>query len=209
MSGRMMARRPAAVVFDLGRVLLDFDYGLVVGRVAAKAATGTAELQRIFLESPLLPAYERGELSSEGFYEAVREATGFRGDYPEFAGYFADIFSEIPPMVALHEVLRASGVPTFIFSNTNALAIEHIRRNFPFFGRFDGYVLSYEHGSMKPSAPLYEVVERLTGRSGADLLYLDDMAENVAAGRDRGWQAIHHVNPADSRSRVAATGLLG
>ena len=204
-----MSVTPGAVIFDLGKVLLDFDYGIVVRRLAARSRrVDLVRLQHLLVESPLLPAFERGELSSVGFYEAIREETGFRGDYDEFAGYFADIFSEIPPMIALHARLRERGVPTFIFSNTNDLAIQHIRRNFPFFARFDGYVLSYEHGVMKPDAPLYEVVERLAGRKGADLIYLDDRPENVEAGAARGWQAVLHHDPAESRARLEAVGLL-
>ncbi len=205
----MSSAQASAVVFDLGKVLLDFDYGLVVGRVSKRSWAGIPELHRLFLESPLLPAFERGELSAHGFFGEIREAVGFSGTYEEFAAYFADIFTEIPPMVALHAELRGRGVPTFIFSNTNDLAMDHIRRNFPFFALFDGYVLSYEHGVMKPDAPLYEVVEGMTGRSGAELVYLDDRPENFEAGRARGWQAILHHDPADSRRRVAAAGLLG
>lgn len=204
-----MGAYPDAVVFDLGKVLLDFDYGIVVGKLVARGRLTQVELKQLLVESPLLPAYERGELSSRDFFEVVRLETGFDGSYEEFAGYFADIFAPIEPMVALQAALRARGVPTFIFSNTNDLAIEHVRRTYPFFGGFDGYVLSYEHGSMKPDAALYEVVERVTGRRGPSLLYLDDRPENVEAGTARGWHAVMHADPAATWERVRAAGLLG
>jgi FMN phosphatase YigB (HAD superfamily) len=70
---------------------------------------------------------------------------GTTGDLEEFAGLFADIFTPIEAMVGLNEELRRKGLPTFIFSNTNELAIRFIRQNFPFFKSFDGYILSYEH----------------------------------------------------------------
>src|SRR5258708_22953605 len=99
------------------------------------------------------------------------------------------------PMVQPHGALRQRGLPTFIFSNTNDLAIRHIRQNFPFFANFDGYVLSYEHGAMKPDAKLYEVVEELAGRRGAEILYLDDRSENIATGAARVWQVILQESP--------------
>jgi FMN phosphatase YigB (HAD superfamily) len=98
-------------------------------------------------------------------------------------------------MTVMHAELRRRGVPTFIFSNTNDLAIRHVRAHFPFFANFDGFVLSYEHGAMKPHAPLYEAVERLSGRRGAELLYIDDRPENIEAGRARGWQVILQEHP--------------
>lgn len=203
-----MSRRPAAVIFDLGKVLVDFDYGRVVRRVADRSDAGPEALQQLLMASPLLPAFERGALTSQGFYEAIRKETGYQGSFEEFAESFADIFTEIPPMIELQAELRRRQVPTFIFSNTNDIAIPHIRQRFPFFSGFDGYVLSYEHGSMKPDAPLYEVVERMSGCQGDALLYLDDLAPNVATGAARGWQAVQHLDPVQTRAAVQATGLL-
>ena len=111
-------------------------------------------------------------------------------------------------MVQLQAALRQRGMPAYIFSNTNELAAEHIRRNFPFYANFDGYILSYEHGVMKPDAGLYEVVERESGRREAEILYLDDRPENVAAGAARGWQVILHETPEKSRAAVQKLGLL-
>lgn len=204
-----MGRLPEVVVFDLGKVLLDFDYGIVVGKLASRGRLAVPQLKQLLVESPLLPAYERGELTSRRFFDVVQRETGFDGDFAEFAATFGEIFSPIVPMVALQAELRQRGVATFIFSNTNDLAIEYVRRAYPFFGGFDGYVLSYEHGSMKPDPALYEVVERVTGRRGPALLYLDDRPENIEAGAARGWHAVMHVDPAESRKRVQAAGLLG
>ena len=208
-TSRAMARQAEAVVFDLGKVLLDFDYGIVVGKLAARGRLTVPRLQHLLVESPLLPAYERGELSSPEFFEIVQRESGFTGSYEEFAAWFGDIFRPIEPMVALQAELRVRGVPTYIFSNTNDLAIGYVRRSYPFFGGFDGYVLSYEHGSMKPDAALYEVVERVTGRRGEALVYLDDRPENVEAGAARGWRAVMHTDPVISRERVREAGLLG
>jgi HAD superfamily hydrolase (TIGR01509 family) len=88
------------------------------------------------------------------------------------------------------------------------LAVQHISRNFPFYTNFDGYVLSYQHGALKPDARLYEVAEHLSGRRGAEILYLDDRPENVAAGAARGWQIILHENPERSRATIEKLGLL-
>jgi FMN phosphatase YigB (HAD superfamily) len=165
-------------------------------------------VQALIDHSPLLFRFETGLMDQRRFFEEIRQHSGFGGSFEEFGNFFADIFTEIPGMIALHRRLREARVPTFIFSNTNDLAIGHIRKNFPFFSQFDGYVLSYEHGSMKPDAKLYEVVERVTGAKGGKILYLDDRIENAEAGRARGWQVIHHHDTASSTKAVEATGLL-
>jgi HAD superfamily hydrolase (TIGR01509 family) len=111
-------------------------------------------------------------------------------------------------MVQLQSELRRHGLPTYIFSNTNELAIRFIRRNFPFFRNFDGYILSYEHGAMKPDAKLYEVVEERSRCRGAEILYLDDRPENIEAGAARGWQVILQESPEKSREAVQKMGIL-
>jgi HAD superfamily hydrolase (TIGR01509 family) len=111
-------------------------------------------------------------------------------------------------MITAQQALRERGVPTFIFSNTNELAVGHIRRTFPFFASFDGYILSFEHGAMKPEEPLYDVVERLAGRERHRLLYFDDRPENVETASRRGWQAVVHRDSATSIAVLRTAGLL-
>jgi len=199
---------PSIVVFDLGKVLVEFDYSVAGRRIAAQSKLSPTEVQRFLDHSPLLYRYETGLMTRREFFDEVRQVSGFRGSFEEFSSFFAEIFWEIPAMIELHDRLRQSGVPTYIFSNTNDLAIEHIRRDFPFFSKFNGHILSYEVGALKPDARIYEALEHLTGKQGADILYLDDRPENVEAGTARGWQAILHHDAAQSRAAIEQAGLL-
>ena len=199
---------PKAVVFDLGKVLLDFDYSIAVARIQKRCRLSLPELHALINQSPLLLQYECNVLNTAQFFAQVQGASGFCGDLEEFRGLFADIFTAIEPMVQLHADLRDAGVKTYIFSNTNELAIAHIRARFPFFKTFTGYILSYEHSAMKPDPRLYQVVERQTGRGAAELLYIDDRPENVQVGRERGWNSILHETPEATRAAVLKSGLL-
>jgi len=196
------------VVFDLGKVLVDFDYHIAVSRIAARSKQPPDGIKIFLGQSQAIIDYECGRLTREEFFEQARKATGFRGTIEEFGEFFADIFTPIPPMIELHAGLRRRGIPTYIFSNTNDLAVEHIRRNFPFFRNFDGYIYSFEVGDMKPEAKIYEVLEKLAGRRGADIVYLDDRPENVAAGAARGWRTILHETPEKSRAAMEDFKLL-
>lgn len=196
------------IIFDLGKVLVDFDYTIAARKIAARSAKSPKDLHAFLGSSPLLVEFECGRLTRRQFFDAVCHAIGFHGDLEEFGGYFADIFTEMPGTIALHAELRRRGFKTFIFSNTNDLAIEHVRRNFPFFKQFDGYIFSYEVGGMKPQPEIYAAMETLAGRRGADLVYLDDRPENVAVGAARGWRAILHESPEKTRKSLAAMGVV-
>ncbi len=195
-------------IFDLGKVLVDFDYSIAAKKIAARSEKPPADLHAFLGSSPLLLDYESGRLTRQKFYEAIRDAIGFRGDVVEFGNYFAEIFSEMPETISLHAGLRRRGFKSYIFSNTNDLAIEHVRRQFRFFQDFDGYIYSYEVGAMKPDAPIYEAMEKMCGRRGEDLIYLDDRAENIAAGAARGWRAMLHESPEKSRLALLQLGIV-
>ncbi|HEV2207485.1 MAG TPA: HAD family phosphatase [Verrucomicrobiae bacterium] len=197
-----------AVVFDLGKVLVDFDYSIAARKIAARGTMALEDLARFIAQSSILLRYETGLLTSAAFYKEVCDATGYCGAFEEFATTFGDIFVPIAPMVDLQATLRRNGLPTFIFSNTNELAVNHIRRVFPFFAGFDGYILSYEHGAMKPQPALYEVVERQSGHRGPELLYIDDRLENIEAGAQRGWQVILQETPEKTLAAMEKLGLL-
>jgi glucose-1-phosphatase len=199
--------KPSVVVFDLGKVLVDFDYNIAATKLSARSRFSPPEVQKMLDHSPLLYRFETGLLTNEQFYGEVCAACGFSGTMDEFSAGFADIFSEIKPMIDTQQALRAGGVPTYIFSNTNAIAISHIRRRFPFFSGFDGYVFSYEHGAMKPTGKIYEVVEKMTGKKGPEILYLDDRAENVEGGAIRGWNAVMHETPEKTIPILRGLGL--
>ncbi|HTV76045.1 MAG TPA: HAD-IA family hydrolase, partial [Candidatus Baltobacteraceae bacterium] len=160
------------------------------------------DLQHFLGSSPILARYEGGQLTRSQFFAEMQQATGFTGNIDEFSNDLADIFLPIEPMIGLHEELRRRGYLTYIFSNTNDIAIEHVRQNFPFFKTFDGYVFSYEARSMKPDAKIYEAMEKLSGRRGADLVYIDDRPENIATGAGRGWRAILHETPEKTRAAL-------
>jgi HAD superfamily hydrolase (TIGR01509 family) len=199
---------PKAAVFDLGKVLVDFDYSIAARRIAARGKMTVLEIAAYINRSSLFVEYESGRVTTQQFFDEIRRITGFQGDLAEFSNCFADIFTAIEPMVQLQAELQQRGMAAYAFSNTNELAVAHIRPTFPFYSKFDGCILSYEHGVMKPDAGLYEVVERQSGRRGAEILYLDDRPENVAAGAARGWHAILHESPEKSRAAIQKLGLL-
>lgn len=199
---------PQVVVFDLGKVLVDFDYGIAMRRIAARGRITAADLGHFFTHAPLLCRYEMGLLTSEEFYKELCAVTGFCGTFDEFSLLFGDIFVPIEPMVELHAALRQQDIPTFILSNTNELAVRHISRSYPFFAGFQGYILSYEHGVMKPEPRIYEIAETVCGHAGAEILYLDDRPENIAAAAERGWQVILQETPEKTLMAMRETGLL-
>jgi putative hydrolase of the HAD superfamily len=199
--------KPSVVVFDLGKVLLDFDYSIAARKIAAAGALTAPEVKKLLDHSPLLYRYETGLMTKAEFFGEVREKSGFRGPMEDLHEAFSNIFWEIEPMIRWQAQLRTAGVPTYILSNTNEMAVAHIRERFPFFAHFDGYILSYEIGAMKPHAKIYEALEAMAGKRGREILYLDDRAENIDAAVDRGWHTILQESPEQTFEQLPKFGF--
>ena len=197
-----------AVVFDIGKVLLDFDYLVLVRKMAPQTQWSEAKLNDYLNQSPLLARYEFGELSSSEFFELIQRETDFTGSEAEFAALFEDIFTPIAGMIDIHRQIAQSGTPTFTFSNTNEMAVRYISRTYDFWKMFKGHVLSYEVGALKPEAKIYEALEELSDLYGEEIIYLDDLSENCAAGRERGWQVCCHQDVESSRRFLSSVGDL-
>src|SRR6478672_8346505 len=98
-------QQPSVVVFDLGKVLVDFDYTIAARKIASQGTLLAEKIYEFIALSPLLIKYETGLITQEQFFEAVCESTGYSGNIEEFGGFFADIFTPIDPMVELHGAL--------------------------------------------------------------------------------------------------------
>ena len=194
-------------VFDLGKVLVDFDYSIAARKIAARSTKQIGDLKHFLGSSPVLQQFEHGGLTREQFFAEIRQMTGFSGSLEEFVSDFADIFVPIPAMIELHAELRRRKFQTYIFSNTNDIAVEHIRRNFPFFKNFDGYIFSFEVGALKSDTKIYEAMEKLTGRSNAEIIYIDDRPENIETGKERGWKSILYETPEKTRDVLKSLGF--
>src|SRR5580704_15472710 len=129
---------PQVVIFDLGKVLLEFDYSIAARNLASRGNITAEAVHQFINQSPLLFRYETGLMTKDDFFAAIRNETGFKGDIEEFGQLFGDIFAPMEPMIELHAELKKRRVPTFIFSNTNEFAVQHIRQSYPFFNNFDG-----------------------------------------------------------------------
>jgi putative hydrolase of the HAD superfamily len=160
------------VVFDLGKVLLDFDYNLAATTLAPHSDLSVPEFKRSVDQSPLLHRYESGRMTTAEFLAEVRRTTGFRGSDELFHDRFGAIFAGIPEMVASPAPARRTRrMPTYVFSNTDgAWRSGTSGRRSRFSAVSPAACSSYEARSMKPDPVIYEALEtlfRLAGKRSA------------------------------------------
>lgn len=59
---------PEVVVFDLGKVLVDYDYTIAARNIAPRCKVSLQQLQALLDESPLFAQFESGLIGNEEFF---------------------------------------------------------------------------------------------------------------------------------------------
>jgi FMN phosphatase YigB (HAD superfamily) len=193
----------SAITFDLGNVLVKVDHLRFCRRLAEMAALSPQAVYAQVFESSLEPGYDTGHLTSREFYQRVTAHFGIALPYSRFTALWCDIFD---PMDSMMEMVQHLGArfPLYLLSNTNSLHFDYIQVRFAALLRpFQAFVLSYQVGSRKPEAAIYQALVRQVGRPPAEILFLDDKEPFVEAARAQGLAAWQFRSSRELKRRLA------
>jgi putative hydrolase of the HAD superfamily len=176
-------------LYDIGRVLLDFDFESSLSRLLPTDCDDPrARLEKLLQRKD---EFEAGKVGPDAYIEWALGVMGSDASADQFRSAWRNIFTPNEPMWKCVRELAAKGHRLILFSNTNSIHCPWIFENYPEFSLFEGAVLSYEVGSIKPDAGIYTHALEAHGLEPASTLYIDDLPENIATGRAHGlhcWQ---------------------
>ncbi|GAB4241415.1 MAG: HAD family phosphatase [Candidatus Methylacidiphilales bacterium] len=183
--------RISTIIFDLGKVLIDFDYSIALHRVAQRSELTRDEIDELaYRDHSRLVEYERGLLTTEAFFEAQREAFRFTGSAGELQEIWCDIFAPIEAHIRMARCL-AEFYPLGLMSNISEAHVAFLEQRHDFFSIFREKIYSCRVGSVKPDREIYyHALERL-GADRFETLFIDDLEANVMEASRMGWQTIH------------------
>ena len=182
-----------AIIFDIGNVLLRFDFSLVTQRIAPFCSTAESSIHSLL--APLKDELESGRIEGETFLQEASRVVGYTGERSLFRAAWQEIFTPIEATHRLVEQLHHTR-PLFLLSNTNDLHAEYFLSRYPVFARFQNAVYSHECGLMKPAASIYEHALGKFGLRAEQVFFIDDLAPNVEAARAAGWRTHHYSEDA-------------
>lgn len=196
-----------AVVFDIGRVLIEWDPARMYDR-----AIGPERRAALFAEVDLEGMNARIDLGAP-FRETIHETALAHPDWAAEIRLWHDRWiemasPEIPHTVRLLRALRATGVPVLALTNFGDASFDLAAAHYPFFGEFDRAFVSARLGVMKPDPEIYRVLEAESGLAPEALLFTDDRADNIRAAEARGWRGHLFEGPEGLAARLLAEGLL-
>lgn len=209
MSAEVDAPEIHAVVFDVGRVLYQWE----LRHLFAKLIADPAELDWV-LSHVLTEEWHFEHDAGRPLADMVAERSRLYPDHAHLIEAYATRFVEtIPgPVAGMHDIVRqlaARGVPLFAITNFGAEFWDQFRPNEPLFDLFADIVVSGAEKIVKPSPEIYALAARRFGHAPQRMLFIDDNIANVEAARALGWHAHLFIDAENLRGDSRLAPLLG
>jgi putative hydrolase of the HAD superfamily len=188
--------KPLLVCFDLGGVIVRICRTWEEGCARAGLPLRGMEQRDASrsLRSAAVLEYQTGRIDDGTFSHRISAALG--GAYTPaevMAVHRAWVIEEYPGVVELIDSLHDSGFETAALSNTNSAHWAQIQ-SWTAVRRIQRPRLSHIMGLHKPDQAIYRAFEASVGRRPEEILFFDDLPENVESARASGWQA-HRIDP--------------
>ena len=197
-----------AVVFDVGGVLIDADYRLL-GR---KLFDGDAEVE-FFLAEVLGAEFHQQRDRGVPMAETAAEWSRRHPDYESVIHEFCDRFPEMwrGPVAGALELLsdlKAARVGTYGLTNWGRETWPLACARFPFLDSLDGVLVSSEVGITKPDPEIFRTFCARFGVTPKGSVFIDDVAQNVAAAQSLGFHGIVFTDADELRRDLVRFGFL-
>lgn len=176
------------LLFDIGNVIIDVDFELTINKVADDCSVPRQSITTNVLE--LKDELETGLIDADEYLDQVIEKIGYSGEKAFLKHAFQDVFEPNVPMIDLIVEESKKGTPLYLLSNTNDIHIPFLFEHYEVFHLFDQAIYSHEVKLMKPDPEIYKVTAEQLAIDPATTIYIDDLPDNIAAGKDFGFQSI-------------------
>ncbi|HYK92718.1 MAG TPA: HAD-IA family hydrolase [Thermoplasmata archaeon] len=198
---------PTVVLWDIGGVLLSNGFD-DADRAAAAARFGLdlPEFERRHHET--LEAFERGQLSLDDYLDVTVFYTPRAFRREDVKSFIFGCSTPHPEVIELARAVAATpGRLTGCLNNESRELNDFRLRTFGLDRFLSVRFSSCYTGRRKPDLVAYRLAADVLGRPPADIVFIDDRAENVAPAATLGFRAIQYHTPAQLRTDLDAVGV--
>ena len=198
----------AAVVFDVGKVLVEWERDLPFRRLIPDDA------ERAWFMDTVIPLDWHGQHDAgRSAAEMIADRSSLFPDHADLIEAWLSHFNEtipgpVPGSDAIVDELHARSVPLYAITNFGADTWAGFAPTWPLIGHFIDIVVSGDEKLAKPDPAIYALAETRFGRAAGTMLFIDDSLANVTSARACGWHAHHFTGAAGLRAELRSCGLL-
>lgn len=197
-----------AVVFDVGRVLYQWDLAALVDKL-----TSDPQERDHILAEVITTEWHFQHDAGRPLAEMVPERIAEFPHAERFLRAYATRFNEsipgpVPGSLEIVRELHAAAIPLYAITNFGAEFWAAFRPTAPIFDLFADIVVSGEEKLAKPDPAIYALAAGRFGHAPGAMLFIDDNLPNVEAARNCGWHAHHFTDAPSLRGELVECGLL-
>lgn len=190
----------------------DTSYIGVEGRAVAAAMAADpdgAEAAGEIADEPDWHLLEKGEIDLAAYFERlVTKAPAVLGrpiDMDAYARFWRNSAPGVHWMT-VHKMrdLRSSGIRVSLLTNNVREFGDNWRSMFPVDDLCEDIVDSSHVGMRKPEPGIYRLACERLGIEPGEAVFVDDNAENIAAARALGMEAVHFLEPVEALTELDA-----
>jgi putative hydrolase of the HAD superfamily len=195
------------VIFDLGNVIVPFDFRRGYARLESMGGCPASEIPQRIRSTDLVTRFECGEVSSRDFVAEFSRLLELRTSYEEFCEIWTSIFLEptLVPESMLAGLRRRYRL--LLLSNTNDIHFSMVQANYPLLRHFNYYILSYRVGALKPSAKIYAEALAHAQCRPEECFFTDDIELYADAARRAGMDAVQFRSVEQLEHELRARGV--
>ncbi len=190
-----------AIIFDLGRVLIQYNYKNLLSELAKKSSLKENEFMDLIVDP--LKSFGTGTLNTTDFHRILTEQFDVVIDLRQMDKIFCNGMSRdergLAYVVNLHQKLNKT---IGVISNTNPIHASWLRSNIPELTLFESIIFSYEVGLRKPDPGIFSLALSYLEISASQACFVDDMLENVEAACEVGMKGFLHVDWITTRQNI-------
>lgn len=179
-----------AVVFDIGRVIIRLDPARAIAAIGAGSKLSADKVWAEVAQDPLWPGWQEGRVTPKDWYENVIARFHTPISFDEFCGAWNSILC--PELILPESLFRqlSKKCQLLLLSNTDPIHVGCMESTFPFMRYFPKRIYSCDVGSSKPGLKIFRAAIRAAGVPANQILFVDDIRENVQAARRIGLKAL-------------------
>ncbi len=190
----MNHKKYSVIVFDLGNVLIPFDYNIFVNKLDnVEEGLGKRFYELYQTNYNVHRDFERWSLTTEDFLKTMNTWTEGKVDDEDFCRYYSEVFTVNEDVAALLPELKKR-FKLVLLSNTNYIHQKYGWEKYDFLKNFDKLILSHEVGAIKPEPEIYKAVMAFTNKPPEEHIFIDDIADYVEGAKKIGWDGIQFKN---------------
>lgn len=203
----MHTRKPLALLFDLGGVVIDIDFDRAFKVWQPRSSLSVEEMRLRFSFDLQYQRHERGEIAAAAYYDHLASILKLDADHAHIdLGWNSIYVGEITETTAMVRTMR-NRLPCHAFTNTNAAHMGTWCNLFPaVVDLFDRIFASHVMGIRKPERKAFDHISQAIGVAPGSIVFFDDLLENVQAASAAGFQGVHVRSPNDVRNALESFG---